>query len=596
MTSRDALLQAQAISARCRTSDSAPTCGRTLHIGFFFDGFARNLEDDLLENRVSNVGRLFLAHQVDSAEAQPNSFQRYRKFYLSGLGANYDASLGAQAGGTVNRAVSDASEIPVDTAGEEAWEAAKDKLSGRSWWERMERELQGLRKNPLKALKVFRDAAINSAAEAVEPIRDSRFAAHVIKSGADVRLKSALNQLDREITLLSESGQMPLRHIKISVFGFDFGATLARAFVHDVLGRCQLRGSDYYYDDASLEVVFAGLFDAVDRSAPELPPLELFLPGTNSIEDGGLIHPGVKAVLHLVAAHERRFYRRARLLGHRRRDWREETMPGVSEDIGGGLAPGEQKASNELAVVSLHRMYRAGFTAGVAMVSMDNLPSKGRILSSLFAFNDKSPSQRSAYALVRHYQRWVGNPPPGHQAFIVNMRVYICWLAHLWRAYQTELQQLAEQDEVLHRAEYEDSWSLKGFLGMRNTSAASSQETLQQRGEIWNRRAELKEQMGWLEKVNSEAKSIQTRLQAYGPRAAGTKQNLEVWHALLAEWLAPQQLPSEIAELFSFFVHDQQVMTIADRSADFLAGETFFSIRGFDKPAGKLPTQSTERA
>lgn len=585
MTNRDALLQAEAISARCReTSGVVPSCGKTLHVGFFFDGFARHLEEDLLENRVSNIGKLFLAHQVDGADTPANSFQLYRKFYLSGLGADYDASLGAQAGGTLNRAVSDASEVPANKVGEEAWEAAKDKLSGRSAWERLKRELQDLRNKPRNLLKAFKDTAINSAVEAMEPIRDLRFSAHVVKSGVAVRLEGALQQLNREITALNDIGQVPLRNIKVAVFGFDFGATLARAFVHDLLDRCQQRGTEYYYREAKLELVFAGLFDAVDRSAPELPPLEFFLPAVNRIEDGGLIHPKVKAVLHLVAAHERRFYRRARLLGARRRDWREEIMPGVSEDIGGGFAPGEQKPSNELAVVSLHRMYRAAFGAGAAMIPMDKLPSKGRVLSSLFVFNDKTPDSHSAFGLVRHYQRWVGNPPPGHEAFIHHMRAYIRWLAHLWLAYQKELKLLAEQEDALHRAEYGDTWSLKGFLGI-HTSAGSSQETLRRRGEIWNRRAELKEQMNWLENVDSEAKSIQNRLQVYGARAAGTQQNLEVWQALLAEWLSPQPLPSEVAELFSFFIHDQQTAGTVERSVNSLTGENYFAIRGFDIPA-----------
>lgn len=64
------LLLAQAISSRSRVADSLyPSCGRTLHIGFFFDGFARNLEKDQEENRTSNIGRLFLAH-MDSEDGE----------------------------------------------------------------------------------------------------------------------------------------------------------------------------------------------------------------------------------------------------------------------------------------------------------------------------------------------------------------------------------------------------------------------------------------------------------------------------------------------------------------------------------------------
>lgn len=591
----ESLLQAQAISARCRVPATvASICGRTLHIGFFFDGFARNLEEDLRENRVSNIGKLFLAHQVDGPDTPDNAFDLYRKFYLSGLGASYDDSLGVQASGVLNRAQSDVMDIPADVAAEQALEVAKDKLGGRSWWQRLKRDLQSLRDKPQNGLKVFKDMLINTAAEAVEPIRDSRWAAHLVKSGVDVRLEGAFSELNTTITRLQRD--IPLRTIKVSVFGFDFGATLARAFVHELLGRCQQRDSEYYYRNARLEIVFAGLFDAVDRSAAELPPLEFFLPTTTRIDDGGLIHPEVKAVLHLVAAHERRFYRRARLLGARRRNWHEELMPGISEDIGGGLAPGEQKPSNELALVSLHRMYRRAFAAGVAMTPMDELPSKGRVISSLFVFNDKAPSQRSAYALVRHYQRWVGSQPPGQEAFILHMRAYIRWLAHLWQAYKAEMNSLAEQGNELHRSQYADRWSLRGFLGVRSTTRVEDREVLLRRSAIRRRQTELQEQMRWLEEVDSEARSIKSRQQNYGARAAGTYQRLEAWQALLHEWSDPQPLPPEVAELFAFFVHDQRVLTVAQRSARSITGENFFTIRGFDKPAGELPVEYRERA
>jgi hypothetical protein len=65
MTTCDSLQQAQVIGARSRLPGSIDRqlgCGRTLHMGFFFGGFARNLEQDRQENRVSNIARLFMAH------------------------------------------------------------------------------------------------------------------------------------------------------------------------------------------------------------------------------------------------------------------------------------------------------------------------------------------------------------------------------------------------------------------------------------------------------------------------------------------------------------------------------------------------------
>ncbi len=579
MTTNESVMRSRAIASRSISVACSPSaCGKTLHIGFFFDGFERSQQQDLDQNRASNIVRLFLAHKDAEHDGE---FEIYRSAYVSGLGAPYDTSASTQIGGGLNRASSDVGEVPADVAKDNVWQAAKDTVSGRSWWQRLQRDLQSLANNPLKALKVFKNTAFNAAAELVEPIRDSRWSAHLIKSGVDVRLEGAFARLNREATAAGGT-QPPLRLIRVSVFGFDFGATLARAFVHELIARSQQRASEYYYRNAKLEIVFAGLFDAVDRSAPELPPLEFFLPVTNAMEDGGLIHPHVKSVLHIVAAHERRFYRRARLLGERRNNWREELMPGISEDVGGGLAPGEQKASNELATVSLHNMYRAAFSAGSALVPMDELPAKGRMIAALFTFNDRSPSQRSAYALVRHYHRIYGRQVPGREAFILHMRIYIRWLANIWAAYQLELANLQQQED---RIASSSSFPLSGIFGVASNSSAERRE----RDTIQGRRRELGTEFRWLEAVDSEAKSMLNRARAHGWRAAGTREGFEVWRALLGEWFDPQPLEPEVAELFSFFVHDQQVLSAANRSARSLSGENFFSIRGYDRPRGSLP-------
>src|SRR5690606_37400773 len=114
MTTCDSLQQAQAIGARSRLPDSISlqlACGRTLHMGFFFDGFARNLEQDQQENRVSNIARLFLAHQDPEFD---NEFHLYRAAYLSGLGADYDASLGARANGVARTMLDEMAGVTAD--------------------------------------------------------------------------------------------------------------------------------------------------------------------------------------------------------------------------------------------------------------------------------------------------------------------------------------------------------------------------------------------------------------------------------------------------------------------------------------------------
>ncbi|TVP93400.1 MAG: hypothetical protein EA348_00765, partial [Pseudomonadaceae bacterium] len=539
----------------------------------------------------SNIGRLFLAHHSE-AQDDPEAFTHYRKVYFSGLGASFDTSLGAQAAGTMARADTEANKVPGSVAGGQAVQAARDSWSGRSWWQRLQRDLGTLRDKPYHAFKVLKNTLINSTAEALAPIRDSRWAAHHMKTGVDTRLQGALERIQRELNALNTSDPA-VRTIKLSVFGFDFGATLARAFVHELLQRSEQRGQHYYYRDARLELMFAGLFDAVDRTSAEVPPLEFFLPTSNRVDDGGLISPEVKAVLHLVAAHERRFYRRARLLGDSHPEWREELLPGVSENIGGGMAPGEQKPSNELALVSLHRMYRAAFAAGSSLPAMADLPARGRVISALFTYNDRTPSQRNAHGLARHYQRFVGREAPSADAFTLHMRCYIRWLAHLWAGYQGELAALRAEERRLYEGELPALRS--GIFGVVSESATQRQERQQreqQRDLVREQRAALQADMAWLEQVNKEAESIRRRLTHLGDAAAGNAAQKRVWEILLHEWEHPQPLPDEVAELFGFFVHDQQVLSTTQRSMKSLTGEHFFIIRGFDRPRGELPAQA----
>ena len=588
MNQCDSLSLARSISSRSRVPESLyPTCGATLHIGFFFDGFARHRENDMADNKCSNIARLFVAHK--EAESDDN-FNIYRRIYLSGLGADYDATFGATAQGSVDTAQGKISDIPAEVTGDQVLQGVRDSWHGNSWWQRLQRQLGELRQNPLKGLKIFKDAAINTVAEVSAPIRDSRWAASLLKTGVDTRLQGALEELDAVIEKTNQ-GSIPLRTIKISVFGFDFGATLARAFVHTVFERSQKQGNDQVYRQARIEVVFAGLFDAVDRTSAEVPPLEFFLPTTNALDDGGLIHPEVKALLHLVAAHERRFYRRARLLGDQRRGWREELMPGVSEDIGGGIAPGEQKPSNELALVSLHRMYRAAYSAGVSLFPLQELGEKDFNIAKLFIFNDKTPNQQGAQSLTARYRRLLGHQTPGHDGFLLNMRYYIRWLANIWQAYKAELQQLDDREDSLYQSQFSDSSWLAKTLGLGSETARQREIRLEQTSAIHQRRAELHNHFRWLSEVDEEARDMRNRLRIYRTRAAGTRQQLEVWLVLLTEWFEPSPLEPEIADLFSFFVHDQQVLSNTQRTARWWSGENFFDIRGFDSPRGSLPRE-----
>lgn len=82
-----------------------------------------------------------------------------------------------------------------------------------------------------------------------------------IGTGADKRIKKALELLDEEITKIP--AQQKIRLINITVFGFSRGAAEARAFVRDLAAKCQEKDSGWQYKGLPLRVAFAGLFDTV---------------------------------------------------------------------------------------------------------------------------------------------------------------------------------------------------------------------------------------------------------------------------------------------------------------------------------------------
>jgi len=148
------------------------------------------------------------------------------------------------------------------------------------------------------------------------------------------------------------------------------------------------------------------------------------------------------------------------LLGNSRTQWREKWVPGVSEDVGGSLLPGEQKPSAELALVSLHEMYHAARRAGAPFPELDQLYEQDADTAELFIFNDHIDNV-TAKGLSRHYEREAqaslaqvrafkpvyANAPMRReqQLFAAHMRVYLRWLAALWRPYQARLCQLNER-------------------------------------------------------------------------------------------------------------------------------------------------------
>ena len=297
--------QAAGMAARCRPSSASPhitNCARTLKVGFFFDGFGRHRIKDMQTGRVSNIGKLFLVHP--DAQADEPLFS-YRAFYASGLGEDFSADLNVTANSAVTSFGDTASEVPADAAKDQAIESAKDVLDPRrNWWERISRNLKELLHKPLNLMGLLKGAVIDATLEVLAPVRDSRFAAELLKTGGDTRIQGAIDFLNEVIRKVeSQHGQPPLKHIELTVYGHDYGATLARAFLHELLSRePQPSGDTYSYQGIKLTILFAGLFDGVDRSHVDFPYLPL--PLRTVLDDGGPLPDRVKQALHLVAGEE----------------------------------------------------------------------------------------------------------------------------------------------------------------------------------------------------------------------------------------------------------------------------------------------------
>ncbi|WP_244268076.1 DUF2235 domain-containing protein [Stutzerimonas nitrititolerans] len=590
---------AASAAARCTgplENSHVMSCERTLRIGFFFDGFGRHLLKDLQSGQVSNVGKLYLAHPVDMPNQIPDPFFAYRKAYISGLGEDYDADLTTMANGSLDSFGGAVSEVPREVTVDQGVEALKDALKQRNWWERLKHDLGELGRHPAKAARVLKGAVVDATTEAVAPLRDSPIAAQLLKSGANTRIDGAIDRLNKDIDELRALGGPPLKRIELSVYGFDYGATLARGFLHRLLGRCLIDGEKVEYQGIHLVVLFAGLFDAVDRSHIEVPLLDDLLLGPlrNVLGDAGSLPPQVRQVLHLVAAHERRFYRRAHLLGTGNPKWREELMPGVSEDVGGSLLPGEQKPSAELALVSLHRMYQAAFRAGVPFPHLEDLADIDLKTAQLFTFNDHIAG-KNAHALVRHYQRaaelsvaQLRGLGLGQQGlFLGHMRLYIRWLAALWRPYEQRLREIGDEEDRLHASQFQAGNS-RGLLGLPQESREHKLARIERSRALQAEREALQAQLGWLEDVDSEARHMRAARTEYAYAAAGGARQLDVWNVLLDhEWFnaRPQPLPDEVSLLFGHFIHDQLVQSTAQRSAKSLGGQRYFDTRGFDMKA-----------
>ncbi len=576
-------------------SEEEGACSSTLNLGFFFDGMGCEINGTRYGDRRSNVAKMWTVFR--SADTS-NGLQHFDRFYFSGLGTELNASLTSGLAGGARRTPD---EIDAGVEGQSQGagvDAGKDTISnrgGRPWYETFSRTFRDSFTDWKGWVKEIRNGAIRAGTEIFEPIRDNPVAASLLMSGAPTRLDMAERSFRGKVEEVMSVEGPPLRAIRVSVFGFDFGAAIGKRFIRNLLENvCTQSAGKFLYNDVEVVVEFAGFFDCVDRTHPEMGPLDWVHPLTPVLDDGGDLHPAVARALHLVAAHERRFYRRSRPLGTLSDGWREVLFPGISPDVGGGLEDGHQKPSSELSTVALHRMYNSAYRAGVPIPHIDDLEQADREIAQQFEFNHVIGSH-TMFGLVRHYERFMREyrEELTEEAFRAHIMLYLYWQSQRFAEYRHAKNVLeGSQDEL-------PGWLRTRVSGLIATLTDSEenhwQAVMQERDRLDAAIEELDESWGWLNQVDEEARDLIRRIESEKPsvsthaRLALRNECLMAYH--WRDWVEGQNLPNDVPEavmlLFSHGMHDtvpERMDFRSNQQASLFHGYRYFTVRGVEVP------------
>ncbi|MCO7229316.1 DUF2235 domain-containing protein [Halomonas sp. CnH100-B] len=193
--------------------------------------------------KVSNIGRLYSAYPERAHSTIAHKFNRH---YYSGLGTSFDSSFSDDVVGAAHRVPGEAVGTGEGQLRSSGTDAAKEVLfgggSGR-WYEVFGRSFKVSITQPWNWVKAARDAAIRTGIEAAALIRDTSIAANLLMSGSHTRISSAVRDFHNSVADVKQNSELPLARIRVSVFGFDFGSAMAKAFVRRLLDEVCNRGA-----------------------------------------------------------------------------------------------------------------------------------------------------------------------------------------------------------------------------------------------------------------------------------------------------------------------------------------------------------------
>lgn len=585
-----------AATARAQQAEDAglKNCSRIWHVGFFFDGIHRNIEQDAPENRLSNISRLFRAFPDD---AQKSDKQYHSKFYISGLGTPFQETIAEKLHTIMDTSLGSIKGDLKDQPGDIAKEVGKDLLKGGDWYEILKNQQEKLLK-PAEWKKlstnIAKNAAKKSLIESTPWLRDNPTIADMLVTGDNTRISSAKISFEEAYKDAIKKSPVPIKLISISLFGFDLGATLARKFLDSLLEDiCQKQGDKYTYQGIPVDIVFTGLFDCSRRTpASNNNGVDYFvaavggpvrgisiLMGDKSIDQNTPLPEVVKKSLHLVAAHETRVWRCLYRTGNNP-NHKEELYPGCAEDIGGGLKPDEQKPSAELCRVALHRMYREATMAGVPFPDFQNLKAYSETVASYFVIQDNVKNQ-SVLQWAKEYRRALPFSLLSTASQNRHLDSYIDWLGRQYYQYRTECIKYEKQrGDTLASA------------GASAGLAGITQGAKEKAGQYTNELHILQQHWGWLDDVKDAAIRMRNSMEntqadkrkhilpeVYGPALWRAKRFLNYFHAANLGKPQPFAIDTAPPEMYAWFVHDLQ--TVEKRAG---ISQNFFVIRAMEMP------------
>lgn len=586
-----------AAASRSQQADEAGlgNCSRTWHVGFFFDGIHRNIDQDASEQKLSNISRLFRA--FPSIQQNTDS-ESYDAFYFSGLGTPFNEELTEKLHTIMDSAqgsvLDDLKNQPIEIAKD----AGLDYLKGGNWWEILQDSGKKLiSPSEWKSLTVdaVKSAAKKAGIEATPWLRDNPVIADMLVTGVDTRINSAKLRFERFFVRAKTNSPVPVKLISISFFGFDVGATLARKFIDALLDDiCQKQGDKYTYQGIPVEIIFTGLFDCARHTpASNNNGVDWFistlggpvkgisvLMGDKSVEQESALPDAVKNALHLVAAHENRPWRSVYCLGGSNYNHKEELLPGCAEDVGGGLKPNEQKPSAELCRVALHRMYRAATMAGVPFPDLQTLDQTDTDVAVYFIMQDKVEN-KSVAQWTKLYQQVVPFKAVSIGAQNRHLDSYIEWLGRQYYQYRCEcIKYEKKRGDILASA--------GASIGMLGISSQAKEASRHYRNEL----DVLHKNWGWLDDVHDAAIRMKNSMEndphdkrilivpnIYRPALRRARRFLDYAHA--AYLGQPQPFPEDNApsEMYVWFIHSRQAV-----GKDVNISQDFLVIRSLEKP------------